>query len=121
MSTKADFAKRLHMALDAKRVERRLAERKRYVARILGVTERQVANYFLGAKLPDPERWTELATAVDVSVDWLMTGRGLMSPLTDDEVKHIETTRNLSPADRATVYRFPEILKPTSPANPPHA
>ena len=112
MDIKIDFARRLHEALDTLHVDAHLAERKRFVARILDVTDRQVANYFLGQKLPSMENLAILAAKLGVSLDWLMTGRGPMRPLTDAEIAHIESTRSLTPEDQAKVYRLGEVFRP---------
>jgi transcriptional regulator with XRE-family HTH domain len=121
MDTKLDFARRLHEALDGLRVDTRLAERKRYLARILGVTERQIGNYFAGKKLPDPERWTLLATQLGVSLDWLLTGRGPKRPLSAEELQHIESTRTLAVEDQKKVYRLSTVFEPDNHNSPTKA
>lgn len=117
-SDKHDFGRRLILALEAQEqrtgMSRTSAERKRYLHKLMGVTERHAGNYLLGKKLPEPDGLMALAKALGVSWEWLATGRGYMFPvdITPDEAALL---MSLSPADRARLFQVGQILFPEDP------
>lgn len=115
MDIKRDFSLRLVQALDAAGVEPVHVERKRYLHRVLDITPRHAGNYLNGEKLPTPEGMVKLAMCLGVSLDWLMTGQGLMQPLTAAEQTHLAETRQLAEPDREKVYRLSQVFLPAPP------
>lgn len=117
MDNKHQFSRRLVAALDHAMVPPTDADRKKYLSKAMKITERQVGNYLNGEKMPSPTRMVDLAIFLGVSLDWLMTGRGLMVPLTEEEVEHISETRKLDAPDRNKVYRLSQVFLPPEPDN----
>ena len=117
MDIKHDFAKRLIAALDHNHVEPTDIARKRFLGKTLSITERHAGNYLKGEKLPTPEGMVNLSILLGVSLDWLMTGRGLMLPLSEAETSHVADTRKLDEPDREKVYRLSQVFLPPLPNN----
>lgn len=117
MDIKHSFARRLVDALDYNRVEPTDAARKRFLAKTLGITERHAGNYLRGEKLPASEGMVNLSILLGVSLDWLLTGRGLMLFLTEAETKHVADTRTLGEPDKEKVYRLSQVFLPPPPDN----
>ncbi|MBK6800469.1 MAG: hypothetical protein IPG83_02960 [Novosphingobium sp.] len=120
METKLLFARRLEMALDANGVESVPIERKRHLAKITGKSERHMANYLDGAKLPTMEGTIELAQKLNVSCEWLATGRGSMrlSGLTDQQAEFLSS---LSAAEKERFFRAYQIIREQEDCAPPQA
>ena len=76
-----EFASRLYVAWKqckkAPRNQARLAE-------ALNLTPTIISEYLHGNKLPSAAHGVEIATQLDVSYDWLMTGRGPQRPGGDE-------------------------------------
>ena len=89
-----EFPRRLHQALDAHGVTRHPASRKRFVAKFSGVSERQAENYFNGSRYPRLDKLIALACAIQISLDWLLTGRGDMRDF-DKDAGAVEEPRKL--------------------------
>jgi transcriptional regulator with XRE-family HTH domain len=112
MDIKSDFAGRLVLALDAKGVRPIDAERKRYLSKLLNLSERQIGYYLKGQKMPTLDGAIDLALKLGVSAEWLMSGRGLMRPLSPEEAAHINQVRDLPEEDRERVYRISRHISP---------
>jgi transcriptional regulator with XRE-family HTH domain len=68
------FARRLTEAMSAANVERReLADK-------VGAHPNRVGDWMRGARWPAVNHLTALGAALGVSIDWLLTGRGAVSP-----------------------------------------
>ena len=120
METKISFASRLKLALDDNGVTTRPPERKRYLADLTGVTERQAGNYLNGEKLPTSEGIIELASKLKVSHEWLATGRGSMHPpgLTDQQAEFLS---RLSEAEKERFFLAYQIILNERDGSPPQS
>ena len=113
MDHKKAFAARLMIALDAAGVETKNADRKRYIAALAGISERQAGNYLAGEKLPTPDGMIDLATKLGVNPNWLWAGYGPMKALTDAQTAHIEALQSLPEAEQSRVFSVSEALVST--------
>ena len=120
METKLLFANRLKLALDANGVTTKPPERKRYLAELAGVSERQAGNYLNGEKLPTSEGIIELAGKLNVSHEWLATGRGSMHPpgLTDQQAEFLS---RLSEAEKERFFLAYQIILNERDGSPPQS
>jgi transcriptional regulator with XRE-family HTH domain len=111
MNTKADFSRRLGVALDHAAVDHNPADRKRWLAKRFDISERQAGNWLNGVQLPTSEGMIEIAVALGVSVEWLVTGRGPRLPLdlSDAEAALLSA---LSATDRDRLFRAYDLLRP---------
>lgn len=71
------FSRNLHVALDHAKVPPGRG-RASHLARALGVTTEACRLWLAGKSAPHGDRLTKLALFLDVSIEWLMTGRGPM-------------------------------------------
>lgn len=120
MDTKLSFANRLKLALDDNGVTTKPPERKRYLADLTGVTERQAGNYLNGEKLPTSEGIIKLASKLKVSHEWLATGRGSMHPpgLTDQQAEFLS---RLSEAEKERFFLAYQIILNERDGSPPQS
>ena len=65
------FAQRLTLAL----TRRYPGQTQHRIAQQLGVSDALVSQWLAGKKLPSIKKMVDLATALEVSIDWLATGR----------------------------------------------
>lgn len=72
--TNEDFAKRFRLAVEHAGVEDTQAA----LGKLLGVSGVTVWSYRNGSKLPRMKKAAEIAKALGVNVNWLMTGQGDM-------------------------------------------
>ena len=114
----AEFSRRLNLSMDQEGWERR--GRKARMAREFILSETAVTKWIDGKGLPSMDHAVKLACMLDVCVEWLLTGRGDMRPpppLTDEERRHLENLRLLSPQHRQHVFQTGEVLTPTPEAD----
>lgn len=71
------FSRNLHVALDHAKVPPGRG-RASHLARALGITTEACRLWLAGKSAPHGDRLTKLALFLDVSIEWLMTGRGPM-------------------------------------------
>jgi transcriptional regulator with XRE-family HTH domain len=114
------FTRRLTQALDLNGVERTAIERKRFLARLMQVSERHAGNYLSGTKLPTTEGMIDLARKLGVALEWLANGTLPIRPLrlTPEQVGVLE---RLSPEQIDRLFQIGGILAPadaTDPASP---
>lgn len=74
------FADRLNLALDKARVPQKGSGRQKHVAQMFGVSEKGARKWLEGEGWPDTKRIPEIAAALNVFGEWLLTGQGPMSP-----------------------------------------
>ena len=112
------FAHRLKHALDLNHVDREDSERKKYLAKMLGITERHVGNYLSGEKLPATERLIDMARGLGVSVEWLANGVLPVKPipLTQEQIGVLE---RLSQDQIDRLFQIGGILAPPDANDPP--
>lgn len=118
MNIKEKFAERLVHALDNKGVAENDAGRKRYLAKLLGISERQVGNYLRAEKLPSQENMLHIAEDLGVNINWLMLGAGPVERLDEFEVSYLMRLRRLDPENRVRLYRIAEALEAPYDAQP---
>lgn len=75
------------------------------------VSAKTASNWLTGAKLPQLDRMIELAERLQVSFDWLATGRGKPGLLTAEECEHIEELRGLTEKDRENVLKITHVFR----------
>lgn len=81
MTTKEDFGQRFREALNHRFPEWNDKGKKQdYAAKKLDMSQGHVSDYLTGKKMPGMDRACELAIELDVSLEWLMTGRGPKHP-----------------------------------------
>lgn len=73
---KQEFAVRLNAALDDAGVVQKFAGRQVEVGKMFGVSQKGARKWLEGDGLPTLEKCVEIATRLDVTLEWLMTGRG---------------------------------------------
>lgn len=93
MTIKAEFAKRLAIALQEKWPGERMQT---HWAKQLDIPPPTLSEWLNGIKMPGTERLIEICLKLGVSLEWMATGRGLKHPqksqkvpifLSDDEKK----------------------------------
>ena len=110
MDIKQAFAARLLIALDVAGVEPKNAERKRYIAALLDISERQAGNYLSGDKMPASEGMIDLAIKLRVNPNWLIAGNGPMRALTPEQSALIEALQALPEVEQKRVFSVSESL-----------
>lgn len=73
------------------------------MSRHLGITRPAYTQYETGVRKPDPETLAKLADKLDVSIDYLVTGRETEQSMSRDEQEFIEW---VSEVDEAFFYDF---------------
>ena len=106
-----EFSARLARALDAARYPPMQKGRADRVAHEMRVSPKTASNWLTGAKLPQLDRMIELAERLQVSFDWLATGRGKPGLLTAEECEHIEELRGLTEKDRENVLKITHVFR----------
>ena len=74
------FAARLNQALDSNGYPLKHKGRQARLGNDLSVTSKAASYWLEGKKLPDMKHAVEIAELVGVCVEWLLTGRGPMTP-----------------------------------------
>jgi transcriptional regulator with XRE-family HTH domain len=74
--TKSAFSSRLNEALDDAGVPPKFDGRQVAVAKMFGVSQKGARKWLEGEGLPTLEKCIEIATRLNVHVEWLATGRG---------------------------------------------
>jgi hypothetical protein len=115
MDTKQAFGVRLTQALDHQGISPVAADRKRYLSKLLDITERHAGNYLRGDKLPSSEGMIDIAKKLRINPTWLIAGIGPMQPLSDAEIAHILMLRTLTPSDQEKVFRVSEVFQNYTP------
>jgi len=104
---KRAFASRLNAICDDKRVPPKGQNRQAEVARIFGVSQKGARKWLEGEGLPTLERAIEMALWADVSVEWLLTGRG-------ERHAPASALDNYSQTMLAVMEKLPPYLKATA-------
>lgn len=113
MGTETDFAGRLRAALDE---STHRGKNQVQLAKLWGVSKQMVGEYLNGKKLPRHKRLVRIAESLDISPDWLLSGRGerknspwLMTAVIVDEIKRIEREVDRAAADSGVT--LPELAR----------
>lgn len=77
---KLAFARRFNHALDAAGVPPKGKNRMKLVAEMFGVTPKAAQKWTAGDAVPETARGMEIAEKLQISFEWLMTGRGAEKP-----------------------------------------
>ena len=108
----SDFGERFRKTLSKQGInERAVQERK--VMEATGVTIRTARRYLSGESCPRTiDQFDKLSEGVGVTCSWLWSGEGLM---TQEEMEALIKIFQMSPADRAKLWRFMMKMKNGSP------
>lgn len=98
------FSDRLRIALERAGIPRVRGQTQR-VADKMGVSHTAVSKWLSGQQMPDNERIVTLAKWLEVSAEWLMSGRGSpdISSLSEYEQKIVQFYRSADLRGRQTI------------------
>ena len=71
-----------------------------------------MSNYINGKRIPDTESIYKIAKALEVSIEYLLTGEDFRPELPDQEEKLLELFRQLSPEDKIKIFGYLEAKIP---------
>ena len=110
-SQRQAFSVRLARALDIAGYPPMQKGRADRLASEMRVSAKTASNWLTGAKLPQLDRMIELAERMQISFEWLATGRGKQDVLTRQECEHIEELRTLAERDRERVLEITHVFR----------
>lgn len=115
-SEKEQFARRLHLALDQQGIPRR--GRQTRLGKMFGVSQKASGKWLSADAIPSMERSIEIAKALDVPLEWLLTGRGPMalemqeSSLSNRELALLNKYRAISAEQRDALHVLIDAITP---------
>lgn len=132
IDAKKAFAARLNTALDEARLPPKGEGRQRILGKMFGVSQAAGRKWLEGEAIPTHERLATICKQLDVSPDWLLTGRGpkqlgpshqvnesadnsYASSLTPGERAWLDLYRKLRPAHREILTTIGRALRDAHP------
>lgn len=115
-SEKEQFARRLHLALDQQGIPRR--GRQTRLGKMFGVSQKAAGKWLSADAIPSMERSIEITKALDVCLEWLLTGRGPMtlemqeSSLSNRELALLSKYRAISAEQRDALHILLDAIAP---------
>lgn len=119
------FAARLNEAIDSSglRVPLKGRGRQQAVGDLFGVSQKGARKWLEAEGFPTLEKAVEIARRLDVSIEWLLTGRGekrIMHQQGNTQAAAVlEMWHSLPPHLREQWYRYGEFLIASAPPPPP--
>lgn len=74
-----------------------------------GISKAAISNYVNGNRIPDTEAALKLSIALDISIEWLLTGKNSLEKLTNEEEKIIQAYRSASPGIQEATRKILDI------------
>lgn len=104
---KDEFAKRLHYAADRMGVPPEGKNRQAEFGKKLGVSQQSAYKWLNGLSIPKHEHCIEIAIKAKISLEWLMTGRGIANYGDDPITKVVLAMQSM---DAQTQYRTARLV-----------
>lgn len=119
---KDEFAKRLHLAADRMGIPPEGENRQAEFGKKLGVSQQAASKWLNGQSIPKHELCIEIAIKAKISLEWLMTGRGIPA-YGDDPISKVVLT--MQSMDVQTQYKTARLVntlaEPTEEPNGKHS
>lgn len=115
MDTKADFSRRLNLALDEEGYPPSMSGRQTVLAKATNKSQPGVRKWLVGEALPNMTSAIELAKLINVNLEWLLSGRGPKAveeeaPLSEAEKRFMSRLHQLSEDERARYFKVAEAM-----------
>lgn len=104
---KEEFAKRLHYAADRMGIPPEGENRQAEFGKKLGVTQQAAQKWLNGISIPKQEHCIEIALKAKISLEWLMTGRGIANYGDDPISKVVSAMQSM---DAQTQYQTVRLV-----------
>lgn len=96
-----DFGKRLKLTI------KNAGHSQKKVCELWGISEDALGQYFKGKTFPKGDLLIKISETLNISIDWLLTGKEFASELTEDEIVMLESYRRCTQPNK-------DILKSTA-------
>lgn len=104
---KIAFSARLNKVADMLSIPPKGENRQKLFGKMFGVSQEAARKWFAGEGLPQMQKCIEIAKKSSVSIEWLLTGRGIAQYESTPEALAIKAMQNM---DAATKYQAVKIL-----------
>lgn len=108
---KDEFSKRLHYAADRMGIPPEGKNRQAEFGKKIGVSQQSAQKWFNGISIPKPEHCIEIALKAKISLEWLMTGRGIANYGDDPISKVVSVMQSM---DAQTQYQTVRLVNSLS-------
>lgn len=103
---KTAFSQRLNIVADMLSIPPKGENRQKLLGRMFGVSQEAARKWLAGEGLPQMEKCIEIAKKACVSIEWLLTGRGIAQYENTPEAQLFKAMQNM---DAATKYQLVKI------------
>jgi transcriptional regulator with XRE-family HTH domain len=103
---KIAFSQRLNMVADMLSIPPKGENRQKLLGKMFGVSQEAARKWLAGEGLPQMQKCIEIAKKASVSIEWLLTGRGIAQYENTPEAQVLKAMQNM---DAATKYQAVKI------------
>ena len=104
---KIAFSERLNMVADMLNIPPKGENRQKLLGKMFGVSQEAARKWLAGEGLPQLQKCIEIAKKSSVSIEWLLTGRGIVEYENTPESQAFKAMQSM---DAATKYQAVKIL-----------